>query len=466
VPVPLRPLILIAVLALAAVLPQAASASSSQTMAFEAPKDLLDPSARLGAMDEIGSFGVHALRVVLYWHDVAPRADSSSKPDFDTTDPANYDWSRYDPVLDEAEARGWSVLLTISGPVPKWATESRKDTVTRPDPSEFAQFVTAVGRHYADRVGVWSIWNEPNQPQFLKPQYDSRHRPVSPGLYRLLYRAALKGLTAAGLKDPTVLMGETSPVGTGKVVAPLTFLRGALCLSSKYKLRKGCGTLPTAGYAHHAYTRKQGPTYVPPGPNNVTIGVLSRLTRALDRAKRAHAVAHTLPIYLTEFGIQSRPDPFAGVSYQQQAEYRAISERIAYDNRRVKWFSQYLLRDDDPVKGVSKLQRYSGFESGLRTAGGKAKPALAAFRLTLAARSRGSKASLWGIVRPATGPTTATIQYRNAAKGAFRDLTTVSTNALGVFKATVGYRKGRQFRLEWTPPGGSTMNGGPIRAYR
>jgi hypothetical protein len=69
-------------------------------------------------------------------------------------------------------------------------------------------------------------------------------------------------------------------------------------------------------------------------------------------------------------------------------------------------------------------------------------------------------------VRPATGPTTATIQYRNAAKGAFRDLTTVSTNALGVFNTTVGYRKGRQFRLEWTPSGGETMNGGPIRAYR
>ena len=221
---------------------------------------------------------------------MAPSADSRSKPDFDTTDPANYDWSRYDPVLDAAKARGWSVLLTISGPVPKWATESRRDTVTRPDPSEFAQFVTAVGRHYADRVATWSIWNEPNQPQFLLPQYDAKHRPVSPGLYRLLYRAALKGLTAAGVKDPSVLMGETSPMGTGKVVAPLTFLRGALCLSSSYKLRKGCGTLPTAGYAHHAYTRKQGPGYVPPGPNNVTIGVLSRLTRALDRAKRAHAV--------------------------------------------------------------------------------------------------------------------------------------------------------------------------------
>jgi hypothetical protein len=194
--------------------------------------------------------------------------------------------------------------------------------------------------------------------------------------------------------------------------------------------------------------------------------VLSRLTRALDRAKRAHAVARTLPIYLTEFGIQSRPDPYAGVSYQQQAEFRAISERIAYDNKRVKWFSQYLLRDDDPVKDVPKLQRYSGFESGLRTSGGRAKPSLAAFRLTLAAKARGSRASLWGIVRPATGATTAEIRYRNGGKGSFRPLATVTTNAAGVFRASVGYRKGRQYELAWTGPDGTTLDGGPIRAYK
>jgi GH35 family endo-1,4-beta-xylanase len=465
VPAPLRVLIPIALLVLVALLPQAASASSSQTMSYEAPKDLLNPATRESALDEIASFGVKSLRVVVYWHDVAPSADSRTKPDFDTTDPANYDWSRYDPVLDAAKARGWSVLLTLSGPVPKWATASRTDTVTRPDPSEFAQFVTAAARHYADRVKTWSIWNEPNQPQFLKPQYDAAHKPVSPGLYRLLYKAALKGFTAAKVQNPAVLMGETSPMGTGKVVAPLTFLRGALCLSASYKLQKGCGALPTAGYAHHAYTRKTGPTYVPPGPNNVTIGVLSRLTKALDRAKKAKAVTRTLPIYLTEFGIQSTPDPYAGVSYQQQAEFRAISERIAYDNPRVKAFSQYLLRDDDPLKGVSALQRYSGFESGLLTATGKAKPALAAFKLTLTARSRGSKASLWGIVRPATGVTTATIQYRNGSSGSFRDLKKVTTNATGVLRASAAYRKGRQYRLTWTQPGGTTINGGPIRAY-
>ena len=79
----------------------------------------------------------------------------------------------------------------------------------------------------------------------------------------------------------------------------------------------------------------------------------------------------------------------------QQVEYRAISERIAYENPRVVSFSQYLLRDSDP----SAPGEYGGFESGLRFADGKPKPSLPAFRLPLAVRRIGSKA--WGRRIPA-----------------------------------------------------------------
>ena len=206
---------------------------------------------------------------------------------------------------------------------------------------------------------------------------------------------------------------------------------------------------------------------MPPGPNDVTIGVLSRLTRALDRAARAGAVARTLPIYLTEFGIQSQARPARGVSCQQQAEYRAISERIAYDNPRVRVLLAVPAARRRPAQGQARLQRYRGFESGPAHRGRQGEAG--ARRLPAAARRPGraaSRASLWGLVRPATGATTATIQYRNGAKGSFRDLAKVTTNALGVFKATVGYRRARQYRLEWTAPDATALDGGPIRAYR
>jgi hypothetical protein len=458
-----RPVVLLALLAALLAPAGAARASHSQTTSFEAPRDLLDPAQRGAAFDDIASFGVHSIRVVLYWHDVAPAKDSRVKPSFDATDPSAYDWSRYDPVLDEAKARGWSVLLTLSGPVPRWATNGARNTVTRPRPKEFALFVTAAARHFGDRVSTWSIWNEPNHPQFLRPQFTSRHHPASPRIYRSLYFAALRGFKAAGVK-PRVLVGETAPRGTGSVVAPLTFLRGVLCLNSHYHRHGHCKKLPAAGYAHHAYTTRKGPFFRPPGPNDVTIGVLSRLTRALDRAARAGRIKKHMPIWLTEFGIQSKPDPLLGVSLARQAEYQAISERIAYDNPRVAAFSQYLLRDDLPRRGP-RLSRYSGFESGLMTSSGKPKPSMQSFRLPLAAKRRGSRVSLWGLVRPATGRTTAVVLFADRHRKLHK-LRTVHTNSHGYFRARTRYRKGRRFRLQWTAPDGTIFRGPPIRIYR
>ena len=118
------------------------------------------------------------------------------------------------------------------------------------------------------------------------------------------------------------------------------------------------------------------------------------------------------------------------MSLAKQSDYRSYAERIAYYNPRVKAFSQYLLRDDLPVEGVAKEQKYSGFESGLRDADGKAKPSLDSFRLPLVAKKTGrsTKVSLWGLARPARGVTRVTIQQ--AANGrSFTTLKTVTTDA-------------------------------------
>jgi hypothetical protein len=460
----LLPLTLLVALLAATLGAPAAHASKSEEVTFEAPRDLFDPALREGAFDEIAGLGAHALRIVLYWKDVAPDHDSRVKPKLDMADPANYDWSKYQPVLDEAKARGWTVQITASGPVPVWATNGAKDDVTRPSPNEFRMFMTALSKHFASQVTRWSIWNEPNHPQFLQPQYDSKHRPASPKIYRGLYAAALRGLAAAGDTKP-VLMGETAPTGTGKDVAPLTFLRGALCLTESYKKASGCGKLRVDGYAHHAYTNRSGPIYVPPGPNNVMIGSLSRLTKALDKAAKAGVVKKSLPVYLTEFGIQSTPDPLFGVSLQRQAEYRSYSERIAYYNPRVKAFSQYLLTDDEP-RDAEGAAKYGGFESGLRTSSGKAKPSLDGFRLPLVAKKAKGKStvSLWGLARPAGGVTKVEVQQATDGKS-FKKLKTVTTNARGYWtsKANLGSSK-RAWRVKWVDAQGKELTGPATRA--
>lgn len=449
--------------------PAVASASQSEQVTFEAPRDLRYAETRERAFSDLESLGVRALRVVLYWRDVAPDASSRIRPHVDLTDPGVYDWSTYAPILDGARQRGWPVTLTVSGPVPTWATNGARDAYTRPNPAQFRAFMTAVSRRFSDEVARYSIWNEPNLPEFLRPQYDSRKQPVSPSIYRGLYIAGVQGLADADDKKP-VLIGETAP--NGKVprvmtararVAPLTFLRGVLCLNKNYKKTGHCAKLRIDGYAHHAYAQKAGPLDRPKDPNLVTIGVISRLTKALDMAARAGVVAKRLPVYITEFGVQSYPDKVVGVPPLQQNEYRAIAEKISYYNPRIVAFSQYLLTDDPPT-GPPGPNCCGGFESGLRTAKGVNKPSFDGFRLPLVVRRSGKKVSIWGLARPATGATTVKIERRTGS-GAWRSLGTVRTNGRGAF--TLGGRDLRRatWRVSWTAPDSTVFHSPPVRAY-
>jgi hypothetical protein len=456
--------LLLALLALAAALPAKATASSRQVVAFEAPRELLSPARRDATLDEIRAFGVTRLRQLIYWRDFAPAPNSARRPRFDAADPAAYPrgtWDRLDALIAAAAQRGMTVQLTLTGPVPRWATRGRRDHVTAPDPKEFAAWVTAVGRRYGDSVSSWSIWNEPNQPQFLMPQY-VRGRPYSPRLYRRLYRAAYAALrsTPANAGDE-ILLGETSPRGNHRVVAPLAFLRGLLCLDARWHRSARCGRLPADGYAHHAYTTREGPRFRPPARDDVTIGALARLVHALDRAAAAGALPRGLPLYLTEFGIQSSPDRVSGVSYARQAAYLAIAEHIAYVNPRVKLFSQYLMTDDAPR---ASGYRYGGFESGLRRHDGRAKPAYDGFRLPLAVEAYGRSDVLWGLVRPERSTTRVTILAADRGRP-FRELMTLTTTSTGVFAARTAHRAGRRYQVRWTAPDGRTYKGAAVTAY-
>jgi hypothetical protein len=168
-----------------------------------------------------------------------------------------------------------------------------------------------------------------------------------------------------------------------------------------------------------------------------------------------------MPVWLTEFGIQSTPDRYFGVSLAKQNEYRAIAERMAWGNPRVRAFSQYLLHDDRPIEGQTGRSRYGGFESGLRFATGREKPALDGFRLALSALRSGSRVSLWGVVRPATAPTSVDVLYADKGSNTFRFLKTVRTDARGYLTLTTKYKKTRRYRLRW-----DDAQGYPVRVYK
>ena len=140
---------------------------------------------------------------------------------------------------------------------------------------------------------MWSIWNEPNQPQFLQPQYGRGQRPVSPRhLPRALYKAGYAGVRAtaanAARQDPDRRdLAARQPQGRRPARLPARHAVPELAATTS---GGGARSSPADGYAHHAYTTSAGPRFRPPNPDDVTIGVLSRLVRALDRAGRAGAL--------------------------------------------------------------------------------------------------------------------------------------------------------------------------------
>jgi hypothetical protein len=180
---------------------------------------------------------------------------------------------------------------------------------------------------------------------------------------------------------------------------PIVFVRALYCLDGKLKRLKGkdarrlsCPKSKKAfvkahpalfratGFAHHPYALLTAPDIKPSDREQVTMGNLKDLQKVLDRAQRRYGRSRKLPLFLTEFGYQTPPDPI-GVSFARQAAYLNQAEFMAAQNRRVKTMSQFLLVDGGQPFGLT-------FQSGLKSRAGKRKPAYAAYRLPVWVRGK------------------------------------------------------------------------------
>ena len=86
-----------------------------------------------------------------------------------------------------------------------------------------------------------------------------------------------------------------------------------------------------------------------------------------------------MPLYLTEYGYQTRPDPIH-ISFAQQAAFLNQAEYIASRNPSVRTLSQFLLVDDKPDPAFSTRTQsrlaWRTFQSGLDAAGRQAQARL------------------------------------------------------------------------------------------
>ncbi len=477
--------VLIALLAPALTAPPATAAPAQGTI-FDAGSYLLNATAdqRQARIRELKGFGVDTVRVVLQWRYLVPKPNAAQRPaGFGPSDPDQYPrrrWAPLDAAVRGIRAEGMRVLLTPSGPVPDWASASGRSAFAEPKPAEFKRFVTAVGRRYGGsfrpraeclplicpgtdprdsplpNVRHWAIYNEANLEIFLRPQF-KHGRPYSPRLYRRLFLAAREGLAKSGHGRDAVLIGETATSGGRKGVDPIPFMRGVFCLDRNFRRVGGCAPIRAAGFSHHPYAPGLAPFERPRNPGQITLANLGRLATALRRAAAAGATAGRLGLHLTEYGVQSVPDRQFGVGLARQAEYLGISEYIAYRNRSVRNYSQYLMEDDP-----SSFQ-YS-FTTGLRRHSGRRKPSYRAFRLALAVRRVGRRRVLiWGHYRPG-GRRRVTIFVRRRGGGE-RKLRSVGASARGYFRIRSSYAPGRKWRAVAQTPG-SDFKGTFVRAYR
>jgi hypothetical protein len=467
-------------------------------------------------LDTLKALGVQRVRATVLWRAIAPDPKSLKPPrGLDLTNPASYpaaSWAPYDRLVQLAGARGIGVDFNVTAPGPLWATltgstEGKYSDHFEPSPREFGWFVTAVGRRYSGsyappghpvlpRVSYWSIWNEPNQPGWLAPQWGlAAGRPVmvSPVLYRMFVDAAFAALerTGHGPATDTILIGELAPEGTEGTatedpIPPLPFLRALYCVDASYRPLTGAaaaalecpeagspssfvashpGLFDATGFAHHPYEFFLAPSAQMSDANFVPLSELSRLEHALDSIFAAYGVGRQLPLYLTEYGYETNPpNTYRGVSPSAQALYINEAEYMAWRDPRVRAMSQFLLYDALPDTSFPRgSERYwSTFQTGLLYASGAPKPSLDAYRLPLfvpdPVLGSGRNVFVWGRVRPAAQHPTRRAQLQWASTGG--SYRTVATAAVaqdsGVVTDTVRVPGPGTIRLAWSSPAGQT----------
>lgn len=303
------------------------------------------------------------LRVNLIWNRVAPSPQQSELPG-----EISYDFSQYDPGINQALSRGVKVQLSLMGGAPAWASGDGRISNYLPDPVLYREFARQAALHFQGRVTRFSVWNEPNWPSQLAPQAGGR----AARHYRRLFQEGSAGFRQ-GNPDAQVLIGETSPQGKltskGPALAPLAFLRIITCSNREFT-RVKCARLQAEGYAHHPYGLEHSPLHRSPKRDDVSLSAIPRLRSALSRLAKAGGLStaggRPLGVYGTEYGYLTAGS--RRVSEARQKRYLVQSVSLA---KRVglRQLIYYHLRD---------APGSSGWHSGLQRPSGHARPALKA----------------------------------------------------------------------------------------
>jgi len=374
-------LVTLSLVAGASALATRATASRSHATSRSMLVGIFDDPMTLGRPDKgfplLKGLRAQVIRVTLTWRSVASKRPKVAT---DPADPA-YDWTVFDRAVLLAKKSKIQVLFGIQG-TPGWANGGKGARIAPKNYKDLQNFAEAAATRYdgtfkrkdsdtettlLPAVRMWLAWNEPNNPNFLAPQYKKVHgRWVAWSAYQYakICNAVYAGIHGAGVGTERVACGATDPFGNNQPksrrpsISPLAFLRSA----KRWGLRR------FDAWAHHPYASRpsESPTTKPKSKTAVTLGNIGDLTKELSR------LYGNKPLWVIEYGYQTRPpDRFFGVSWKTQAKYLAQADAIARKNRRIGMFIWFLIRDERALRG---------WQSGFFTASGARKPSYTTFR--------------------------------------------------------------------------------------
>jgi hypothetical protein len=321
--------------------------------------------------------GASVIHTTASWAGIAP-----TKP----ANPANGDDPAYkladlDELVFQSGIYGLRVMIDING-TPKWANGGKAPNVMPKRLSDLTTFAKMLSNRYNGRQGhgtvaLWSVWNEPNLQLFLTPQFSPSRTVtavktvkgkkvkykktvftiVGPANYAKLYKAAYAGIKS-GNSLAKVAIGETSARGRDK---PLGGVSASLAPGTFAKYLAKVHGLKFDAWAHHPYpTSPNLPPLQKVRYPNVTLSTLPTFEKNLK--KYFH---RSVPVWITEYGHETKPPDPHGVSYALQAKYAVQALTIAKNDPNVQMFIWFVFHDSSG----------NPWQSGLYTSGGAQKPA-------------------------------------------------------------------------------------------
>ncbi len=292
------------------------------------------------------------VRTLVTWSASAPTKPANATDPFD---PA-YKFDDLDELVRNAQLQDSEVLLTLWG-TPPWANGNKGPNYLPTSMTDFQNFAKAVASRYSGRyagypfVRFYGIWNESNLGLFLSPQFNSKGQIVSPAAYAKLAAAGYAGIKAGSAKAQ-VAIGETSSSGRDKkkagasdAVAPGTFAQ---------LVAKANKNLKFDAWAQHPYPVpvSQSPTQKVRWPN-VALTSLPQFETSLD----TWFGRKNIPVWITEYGSETKPGEPHGVTESQQASYVTQAIDIAKKDKRVPMFIWFVLQDSSGSPWQSGIYR-------------------------------------------------------------------------------------------------------------